>query len=570
MRATHEYLTTTLLGVVAIAGLGCGDPAGPTTGAIRVSVSTATLAIDRDLNGYTVVVDGGPAMAVVPNGTVFVPGVAAGKHVVQLDDLAPNCTVTSTNPASIEVGGSKDPASAAAVSFAVSCVANVGSVQVTVITSGEDPDPDGYMVQISGVKPTTLSRNTTQSIPGVRAGPTSMILEGVSGNCVITGGPERFVSVAFNAVTEVSFFVNCVTSGSILVTVETVGVDLDPDGYGFTLYQEGSIFVAGSLPANGSVSRNYLHPGDYVLSLSGISENCSAASLGPVTLKAGRETQLLIDIKCASLSNLAFVGLFNGNYEIFTAKTDGAELRQLTFKPGLDNNPAWSPDGTRIAFSTNRDGNVEIYVMNADGGNPVRLTTSPTAQDRSPAWSPDGTRIAFVSDVGGGTHIYVMNADGTNQVRLTNNAGPDYDPEWAPDGKRIAFTSNWEGTAGIWLVNADGTGATRLTSSSYGDAQPTWAPDGSRIAFSARPTPGTSAIFAVNADGSGRVRVTTDFVSATDPAWSPDGRKIAFTAQGECGWYEYYCDPRIMIIGTDGKEYSFQVGGVLSEPAWRR
>jgi Tol biopolymer transport system component len=406
----------------------------------------------------------------------------------------------------------------------------------------------------------------------VRVGQMSVILNGTSGNCVITGGDQRFVIVAFNAVTDVAFVINCVTAGRVLLTATTTGVDLDSNGYGFELTRLGpGGFAGGSLPANGSVLRTGLLPGDYVLNFSDIDPNCSAgANTGPVTVIGGSETQVALHVECAALSKLAFVSVLNGNNgEIFVAKTNGTDLTQLTFEGRMDTSPAWSPDGSKIAFASSRDGNPEIYVMDADGKNTVRLTTSETVQDGNPAWSPDGTRIVFESERNFSLEIYVMNADGTNQVRLTDNAAPDYSPAWSPDGRRIAFTSNREGTTGIWVMNADGSAQTRLTVSSFGDFQPTWSPDGKRIAFSARPSASTWAIFAVNADGSGRARITADFELAIEPAWSPDGRKIAFTAKTQCGWYYYYCDAGIVIVGVDGGQDTFAISGVTSEPAWK-
>jgi hypothetical protein len=129
----------------------------------------------------------------------------------------------------------------------------------------------------------------------------------------------------------------------------------------------------------------------------------------------------------------------------------------------------------RIAFASNRDGNFEIYVMNADGSGVTRLTNNP-ANDWQPSWSPDGRRIAFVSDRNGNPKIYVMNADGSGQTNLTNNPGIDWDPSWSPDGKRIAFDSNRDGNYEIYIMNADGSGVTRLTYNPADDTRPSWSP----------------------------------------------------------------------------------------------
>ncbi len=155
---------------------------------------------------------------------------------------------------------------------------------------------------------------------------------------------------------------------------------------------------------------------------------------------------------------------------------------RLTFHDAFDSGPDWSPDGRRIAFASDRDGNREIYVMNADGFGVTRLTVN-DAIDSSPAWSPDGRRIAFHSTRDGNWEVYVMNADGSGVTRLTNNDARDWHPEWSPDGRSIVFDSNRDGNLDIYGVNADGSGLTRLTVHGADDFSPAWSPDGRRIAF---------------------------------------------------------------------------------------
>jgi Tol biopolymer transport system component len=152
----------------------------------------------------------------------------------------------------------------------------------------------------------------------------------------------------------------------------------------------------------------------------------------------------------------------------------------LTRGPGADRQPVVSPDGKRIAFASDRDGDFDIYVMkSAPEGRrnmPLRLTDN-TAFDFAPDWSPDGERIAFSGGTAGEREIYVMRADGSDPTNLTGNAADDSDPAWSPDGERIAFTSTRTGDAEIWSMGADGSDATNLTGSPNSeDLQPDWQP----------------------------------------------------------------------------------------------
>jgi len=126
---------------------------------------------------------------------------------------------------------------------------------------------------------------------------------------------------------------------------------------------------------------------------------------------------------------IVFVSDRDGNWEIYVMNADGSGRTNLTNNPAADYDSTWSPDGTKIAFISDRDGNWEIYVMNADGSGQTRLTNNP-ANDHGPTWSPDGAMIAFVSDRDGNKEIYIMNADGSGQMRLTNNASIDMYPSW--------------------------------------------------------------------------------------------------------------------------------------------
>ncbi len=219
--------------------------------------------------------------------------------------------------------------------------------------------------------------------------------------------------------------------------------------------------------------------------------------------------------------------------------------------PYNNEHPAWSPDGKKIAFASNRDGNNEIYVMNADGSAQKRLTFAP-GRDAHPAWSPDGKRIAFQSPRdgdGSDTNLYVMNAGGTNQVKLTNNKGFCGVPAWSPDGKRIVFQWRIE-NAGvqrwhIFVINADGSGQQQLTSDAANNQVPNWSPDGKRILYYSDVT-GKNQLYLMNPHGSNRRRLTNNSANDHAPFWSRNGKRIMFISDRD-GARDIY------VMNMDGK-----------------
>ena len=254
-------------------------------------------------------------------------------------------------------------------------------------------------------------------------------------------------------------------------------------------------------------------------------------------------------------SRIAFASDRDGNFEIYVMNADGSGQTRLTDNPAYDGSPAWSPDGSRITFVADRDRNWDIYVMDTDGSEQTRLTDNLTV-DIDPAWSPDGSRIAFLSR----RDIYVMNADGSELTQLTDNRAEDGSPAWSPDGSRIAFHSERDGNPEIYVMNADGSGQTRLTDNPAYDGEPAWSPDGRRLVFVSH-RDGNFEIYVMNPDGS--ERLTYNPMDDWDPVWSPDGRRIAFSSDRD-GNYEIYvmnADGSVQTRLTDNPAYD-------GEPAW--
>jgi TolB protein len=238
------------------------------------------------------------------------------------------------------------------------------------------------------------------------------------------------------------------------------------------------------------------------------------------------------------------------HYALYVINTDGSEQKILRNDPMFELwGPAWSPDGKHIAISfvASSGDTSEIYLLDADGQNPMQLTHN-GHQNYLPAWSHDGSQIAFVSQQGKDTQtaeIYVVDTNGNNERRLTQNDAPEYGVTWSPDDRQIAFGSKLDGNWQIYLMNADGANQHPLTVRADGSA-PTWSPDGQSLSLTSE-RDGSANIYTLTLDGQNQLNVTNDKTVSSNSSWSPDGNKIAF-------WSERDGMPSIFVMNQNGSK----------------
>ena len=243
-------------------------------------------------------------------------------------------------------------------------------------------------------------------------------------------------------------------------------------------------------------------------------------------------------------SNLAF-----DNWEIYVMDADGGNRENLSNHPVHDRDPDWSPDGTKIAFISNRnDGVYQVYVMDADGKNQTRLTDGPRRK-QDPDWSPDGQQIAFTVHVDleandDFPHIAVMDAYGNNQERFEDHA---IQPSWSPDGGKIASVSGRDGGGEIYVIGADGQGLERVTHGLLGAQSPSFSPNGLRIAYYSSHEE-FHHIYVMGTNGKNRNRFTHNKEHHFHPTWSPDGEAIAYAVSDDNP-----LSVKIHLMTADGK-----------------
>lgn len=273
----------------------------------------------------------------------------------------------------------------------------------------------------------------------------------------------------------------------------------------------------------------------------------------------------------AVVSRIAFDSNRDGDYEIYTMNPDGSEVVRLTFIPGHDHNADWSPDGNKVVFEHLGKEVLEVHIINADGSGHEVLVPHP-GFSYYPTWSPDGTKIVFLSLKNDFFQIFTMNADGEEVRQLTDVSYDIIDLDWSPDGEKIAF-SGWkvDDKSGIFVMDQDGTNVTCLVDTRADlDGYPydlSWSLDGSMIAFLLRNVFNSVVeIYTVDVDSLEVTRLLTDFnIVSCGLTWSPDGEQIAFSSRRDGNGEIYVMD----ADGTDPTRVTYNDAEDL-RPAWSK
>ncbi|TYP95302.1 protein of unknown function (DUF5050) [Fodinibius salinus] len=325
------------------------------------------------------------------------------------------------------------------------------------------------------------------------------------------------------------------TTGAVEVTTSTTGDDIDGDGFTVAAANASS-----SIDPNDTTILTDLSEGSVDVELSGLTSNCTITGDNPknVSVTAGDTTSTTFDLECeAQLRNeIVFLSDRDSYPYIFVMNEDGSDVRQLT-NVGNHYIGDISSDGTQILYTDfSQDG---LFRMNADGSEQQKLISDVNIGLGS--WSPDESQIAFSSDRDGDYELYITDADGSNINQLTDNTYGDDSPDWSPNSDKVVFRSRPGSSFNLYTMNTDGTGLRQLTSQSSNVGGAQWSHDGQKLVFSRG-----EDIYTINADGSDEQLVYDGSRNLFNPSWSPDDSKIVYERNMSQGGYEIY------VIDSDG------------------
>jgi len=358
---------------------------------------------------------------------------------------------------------------------------DVGFVRVTAPTLGLGLDTNGYLVTLDPGTPTALTQelpvNGQADFGGVPIGDHTFVIEDLSANCVLVDDPNQPVSVIGGQIQPLAYRVTC--TAPPLTGPNLIAFQSDRDGFNeiYTMSPDGTHQTRVTQDELDNTAPSFAPDGQTIAFVQ--------------TLDGGPDE--------------------GGTSDISTVGADGSEETFLT-ETGLETDPSWSPDASRIAFLSDPDLYGGVALMNADGSD-LRIVFRGILAGK-PAWAPDGSSLVFESDSA------IVRTDANGQNASTIFPGEAHNPAWSPDLLHIAFDSPSQPDGpGIFVIATDGTGLTRITTGD--DHAPTWSPDGSQIAFSRGAEDSEEQdIFVVNLDGSGLTQLTTDPAADSHPSWS--------------------------------------------------
>lgn len=522
-------------------------------------VSAVTSGTDLDSDGYAVLIDRVEVDRVASNGTLNVTRLSVGNHSVAISDIASNCAETDSGPRLVHIAAGE----VSTVSFAVSCVAFVGTLRVVTATDGLIPDTDGYVV-IVGADTVALAPDDTSTFE-VHTGTPAVELTGQAVNCIPHAFPWRRVSLVYGQTTSITLSVTCFEDPIVFVRAhpdgprELYAIDaaggaevqltggsgsddnvLAPAGQGSAISPDRT-WVAFTCIATAADERydylRFAHTCNLALNKSAVHRRSPPGwwiafwVSTPVWSPDGH--------------HLLFVESYTSSTDVMLGNTDFTTIAYLIGSDSArDSEASWSADGTRILMTRDSAGfgtrpASAIWVVNADGSNAVNVSNGDGLRDQglydeSGTWSPDGTHILFrrVERVAGGEAIgdlWVVDPDGNNLTRLTDTPEDEASAQWSPDGTRIYFTrcsGPCDGTGGdVWSMDATGANPTQITFTGHEEfgswnATRTFAgtvPGGTHFVSVNRS--GTPRLFIQAADGSGRKAITSDSAAAESPQW---------------------------------------------------
>lgn len=416
--------------------------------------------------------------------------------------------------------------------------ARTGRLLVTLITTGGNPDSDGFHLLVDQGPPIVVSPADEVSLT-LPNGSHTVAITGLAANCAVSGGDLRPIYVAPGGTTAVTFQISCPFYGAMRISTTTGGTNQDSDGY--LLNMDG--VPRSSLAAEAVLDINELRPGVHVLRLSSVAGNCSIAqgATRQVNVTEQGTATVLFAVTCVPRiddtpgERLVVASRPAGEYDVnlYFREVDASGVQRLTDNVGDELNPEISPDGKRILFLQWKAAGRSLTVLDRMSR---RETVLPTLGVDRAVWSPDGNSIAFTR----AGRLFRMNSDGTGEVLLASEVGNHItDPYWSPDGTRIAFTLGRR----VFLVNADGSGLQRI--SDLPRTSGPWSPDGSSILltelvewctnfyycyyYGSSWTPRDLVILHV-ATGQETPLTRTWDLTEWSPVWAADGQRIFFLA----------------------------------------